>query len=259
MTYRVDARVFDATSADWSTYQSTNAGRLRNELLWQGLAGHLPSSPGRVLDLGAGTGELAARCHAEGHHVTLVDFSQAMLAEASRHLSGSRVQMICATFDEASGRLERGSFDVVACHSVLEFVQEPGQVIKFCAEWLTGRGVLSVAFGNSGHAPIRSAIVERDFDRAGREIEGPSEAVDCFGLPKHLLDPGEIRTLLVSHGLRPVVEHGIRVVADLLDPALAADPERFAALLALERQLMRMPAYAGVARYLQIVARGAAY
>lgn len=255
MTPPVNSTVFDASAADWQIYQGTNAGRLRNELLWRGLRPHLPQRACRVLDLGAGTGELAGRCHAAGHAVTLVDFSQAMLTEAARHLSGPGVTMICASVDEAPVNLSAASFDVVVCHSVLEFVEDPGRVIATCAGLLIDGGVLSVAFGNRHYAPLRSAIVERDLDRGRRDMAGTSAALDCFGLPKHLFEPDSMRALVRSHGLRIVADHGIRVVTDLLDPGVSSDPAHYDRLLALEVSMMAVDAYCDVARYVQVVAR----
>ena len=255
MSPSINSTIFDATAADWRIYQGTNAGRLRNELLWLGLRPHLPQQACRVLDLGAGTGELAARCRQAGHAVTLVDFSQAMLTEAARHLSGPGVTMICASVDEAPDRLADASFDVVVCHSVLEFVEDPGRVMRTCAGLLADGGVLSVAFGNRHHAPLRSAIVERDLDRGSRETAGTSEALDCFGLPKHLFDPDSMRSLVRSNGLRIVADHGVRVVTDLLDLSLSSDPARYDRLLALEVSMMGVDAYRDIARYVQVVAR----
>lgn len=244
------------TAADveaWLRYQGSPAGLLRTRLLWHGLRPHLPGTPGRALDVGAGTGEFSARLGHEGYVVVLVDTSAPMLAEAARRLGGREVRAIVGSVGDDRLTLEPESFDLVACHSVIEFVGDRAAVIARLVRALRVGGVLSLAFGNRHQGPLKAAVVQGDFARARRELDGSPETPDCFGRPRRLLDPAEVRAVLAREPLDVLQETGIRIVADLVSPAATEqDPE---GLAALEIALMGRPEYRALARYIHVVAR----
>ena len=246
--------VFDAAVGQWQQYQSGMPGRLRGALLRDGLAGHLPPAPARILDVGGGTGELAVGLASAGYDVTLVDFSTEMVRIAAEAGQQAGLTTICAGVDDLSAA-NVGSFDVVVCHSVLEFIDDPAAAVSKCLGCLRPEGVLSVAFGNLRYAPVKTALVERDFRRALCEADAGPQALDCFGLRKRLFDGSMMRSMLRESGLAIEAEYGIRVVCDYLPQAALEAEADYDALLALERRLMREPALRGVARYIQIVAR----
>jgi S-adenosylmethionine-dependent methyltransferase len=250
---RVEASRFDETIAEWRRYQTSVPGRVRTALLWRGLQPYLPATSARVLDLGGGGGEIAKSLALAGHAVTLVDYSAAMLALARENLAGCEVALVQGdVLDPALPIAPR--FDVVCCHSVMEFVADPSGLMARCAGWLSPGGVLSVAFGNRRHAALRAAITDGDLARALHDLAEPTDAKDCFGLRKRLFDGDEVCALVAGHGFELVTQNGIRVVTDLLRPDVVADPARYDALLELETALLTAPAYRQMARYVQLIA-----
>ena len=64
-----------------------------------------------ALDLGCGTGRLAARLAEAGHPVTAVDFSERMLAAAAQNAPGA--ELVCCGLEAAPDVLENRKFDCI--------------------------------------------------------------------------------------------------------------------------------------------------
>src|SRR5262245_8042849 len=76
---------FAAHLDSWHAWQQEPWGRMRYSVVWHVLEQHLPALGAglRILDVGGGDGQEALRLAQQGHHVTIVDYSAPMLAEAT--------------------------------------------------------------------------------------------------------------------------------------------------------------------------------
>ncbi|MEU4656583.1 class I SAM-dependent methyltransferase [Streptomyces sp. NPDC023723] len=88
----------------------------------------LPQRASDVLDLGCGTGSLALLAAEQGHRVTGVDSSPAMLARARAKPAGGDVVFL--TGDAAAPPVGERCFDVVLVRHVLWTLPGPGQVLR---------------------------------------------------------------------------------------------------------------------------------
>ncbi|MFD8914533.1 class I SAM-dependent methyltransferase [Streptomyces sp. NPDC059575] len=106
------------------------------------LRGWLPIPPADVLDLGCGTGSLALLAAEQGHRVTAVDSSPAMVELARAKLAGWDAAVVRG--DAAEPPVGAGSADVVLVRHVLWALPEPGKVLRRWRELLRpgGRFVL---------------------------------------------------------------------------------------------------------------------
>ena len=244
------AAVFDAKARAWQDYNTSAAGRLRHDIVLHHLLNNLGDAPLDVLDVGCGTGEMAADLASYGHNLTLLDFSPGMLNIAKQRCAGYAVRMVCADATQAVDQLGPEKFDGVLCHSLLEFAPDPVRLLDKLVRMVRPGGRLSVLVGNRYHAPLRSTFIQHDFARALSELDEDLHGEDLFGLPRQTFDPDDITDLLHARGLQIVREAGVRVFADLL-PSLAGIPDD---LMALELAASTRLPYRRLARFVLFIA-----
>lgn len=263
MTSDADRDRFQSEADKYAAYLETPEGRLRLDLPFANLREFLPmpseQSPLCALDLGCGTGANGLRLARLGFQVTLLDSSPAMLDIAKRAAQESqiaeKIEAKHGDADQLVNLFQVGTFDVILCHNVLEFVENPGAVLYAAARALrNASAMLSVLVRNRAGEVLKSAIVSGDLAAADHNLtdEWGSEAL--YGGKVRLFTPGTTRAMLKEASLEVVAERGVRVLSDYLSPrvSLSAEYER---IFALERKLGRRPDFAAVARYTHYLAR----
>ncbi|MGV9254479.1 class I SAM-dependent methyltransferase [Streptomyces sp. NPDC003697] len=95
------------------------AGRLRS---W------LPQPPGDLLDIGCGTGSLSLLAAEQGHRVTGVDRSPAMVERARAKLAGRDAVLLVG--DAAAPPVREGCFDTVLVRHLLWALPDPGRALR---------------------------------------------------------------------------------------------------------------------------------
>ncbi|GCD32715.1 methyltransferase [Streptomyces chrestomyceticus JCM 4735] len=115
------AEKFNTAMSAWREWQEAPGGRLRYALAEANLGRHLEGLPG-------GDGGDAVRLAARGHRVTTVDYAPAMLAAAVERAeaSGLTELITCVRADVHAlpVGLATGEFNVVLCHSLLQYVDD---------------------------------------------------------------------------------------------------------------------------------------
>ena len=92
------------------------------------LRGWLPRRAGDVLDLGCGTGSLSLLAAEQGHRVTGVDLSPAMIDLARAKLAGRDAVFLLG--DAAAPPVGEDRFDVVLVRHVLWTLPDPARVLR---------------------------------------------------------------------------------------------------------------------------------
>ena len=150
---------FSAGADLWADYGQRPLGRIRHELTWENLRPHLPAliegeAPPCVLEVGGGSGELALRLAQHGYRVWLLDYAAEMLDQA-RHVALSlsddaqaRLTFCTMPAEEASEAFAPGMFQVITCHTLLEYLEQPKATIAELARLLSRDGLLSISIVN---------------------------------------------------------------------------------------------------------------
>ncbi|MFC8429390.1 class I SAM-dependent methyltransferase [Streptomyces sp. NPDC057253] len=124
------------------------AGRLRE---W------LPEKASDVLDLGCGTGSLSLLAAEQGHRVTGVDLSPAMVERARAKLAGRDAVFLVG--DAARPPVGEQRFDVVLVRHVLWALPDPGRVLRGWWGLLRPGGRLVLVEGVWGAVGISAEVV----------------------------------------------------------------------------------------------------
>jgi SAM-dependent methyltransferase len=144
---------------------------------------HLPA--GRLLDVGCGTGDFVAGMAKLGWDATGIDFDEAAMASARRHL-GIKVF--------SGGLAEQGfpddAFDAITLSNVMEHLPEPLGTFAELKRILAPAGRIVIV------TPNPNSLGHRSFGRCWRGLEPPRHLF--------LFAPRTLRTLAERVGLRPI-------------------------------------------------------
>lgn len=254
---------FDAHVQAWDEYTSTPLGRLREALTLHYLGEHLGTLPARasVLDAGGGTGSYALALAQLGHEVWLTDFSAPMLDVARRKAADhgpellARIHLTQASAEEIPDRFAAGTFDLVLCHTLVEYVEDPWAALGSLSLMLRPEGLLSLLFVNTFTGPLRWALGKGEIARAHQSLQEEISSADLFGLPRRTFIAEELNDALARLGVDRVASYGVRVLADYLPAERLADDAYWTEVFALEASAGKRFPYRDIARYGYLVGR----
>lgn len=260
-TANSDDERFQCEADKYAAYLETPDGRLRADLAFANVHEFLPPSAPvlQVLDVGCGTGNLGLRFARLGSHVTLLDPSHAMLNLAERAAQSAGV-IGNVTLQHGDARqieelFASESFDLVLCHNVLEFVDDPGSVLRSTARMLRGpSGTISVLVRNQPGEVLKAALVNGDLTAAEHTLGAEWGDESLYGGKVRLFTANTLRTMLEDTSFTIAAERGVRVVSDYL-PAKISRTDHYEEIVQLERKLGAQPEFAAIARYTHFIAR----
>jgi len=262
MTANDDSERFGTGAAKYAAYLETPEGRLRIDLAFANLQDFLPQSTRSLLalDIGCGTGAIAVRLARLGLHVTLLDESLPMLdfAERAAREAGvtERIALKHGNATQFANLFPAASFDVILCHNVLEYVDDPCAVLRSAARALRDpSSVISVLVRNQAGEVLRAAILDGDLAAAENNLTAEWGHESLYGGKVRLFTAGGQQAMLLESSLAVKAERGVRVISDYLP--LKVYRTEYKRILELERKLGRRPEFAAIARYTHCLAHRA--
>lgn len=258
-----DSDRFRGGAGSYAAYLETPEGRLRSDLAFANVQEFLPlpsARSWRALDMGSGVGTMALRLACLGFHVTLLDSSPQMLdlAGSAAREAGmcERMAMKEGDASQAASLFEGQLFDLVLCHNLLEFVADPGGVLRAASQSMREDALLSVLVRTQAGEVLKAAILAGDLAGAEAGLSAEWGRESLYGGTVRLFSPPSLHEMLRQASLTAVAVRGVRAISDYLPPTISREAE-YGRILALERKLGSRPEFAAVARYAQFLVRRA--
>ncbi|HTW58739.1 MAG TPA: methyltransferase domain-containing protein [Terriglobales bacterium] len=259
-----DAERFQSGADKYAAYLKTPEGRLRLDLAFANLQDFLPQATRSLdaLDLGCGTGAMAVRLARLGLHLTLLDASEPMLdlAERAARQAGvkDRIALKHGNAAQSADFVDAGSFDLILCHNILEYVDDPGAVLHSAVRALRDpSSIISILVRNQPGEVFKAAIQDGDLAAAERNLTADWGHESLYGGRVRLFTAESLQALLRESLLAVTAERGVRVLSDYLPPRVSRNDE-YQRIFELERNLGKRPEFAAIARYTHCLARRAA-
>ncbi|OQQ15898.1 SAM-dependent methyltransferase [Streptomyces sp. M41(2017)] len=209
----------------------------------------------RVLDVGMGQGTQALRLARAGHQVTGLEQDATMLSVAREALAAepegirSRVRLVEGDGRENGVHFLPGSFDVVLCHGVLMYVQEPDALLAGLARMLAPGGLLSLLVRNADALAMRPGL-HGDW-AATLSAFDTTAYTNRLGLDVRADRLSTLTGTLAGIGAPLHAWYGVRVFTDTAADGAAVPPD-VETLLAAEERAGRTDPYRRVAALLHL-------
>jgi S-adenosylmethionine-dependent methyltransferase len=258
-----DFERFRTGAAKYAAYLETPEGRLRLDLAFANLQDFLPQATRSLhaLDLGCGTGAVAVRLARLGLHVTLLDASEAML-DFAKHAAQEagvweRIALKHGDTSQFANLFPAESFDVILCHNILEYVDDPCAVLRSAARVLRDpSSIISVLVRNQAGEVLKAAIHDGDLAATEHNLTAEWGNESLYGGRVRLFTAESLQAMLHESSLAVTAERGVRVLSDYLPPKVSRNYE-YERILELERKLGKRPEFAAIARYTHCLAHRA--
>jgi ubiquinone/menaquinone biosynthesis C-methylase UbiE len=258
-----DGERFRSGADKYASYLETPEGRLRLDLAFANLQDFLPQVKRSLfaLDVGCGTGAIAVRLARLGLHVTLLDASLPMLDFAKRAArEAGLMERIALKHGDVTRLATLGdaeSFDVILCHNILEYVDDPCAVLRSAARALRDpSSIISVLVRNQAGEVLKAAIQDGDMAATEHNLTTECGHESLYGGKVRLFAAESLQAMLVAASLEVTAQRGVRVLSDYLPPRVSRNHE-YERIFELERKLGRRPEFAAVARYTHCLAHRA--
>ena len=182
-----------------------------------GLYKHPPKT---LLDAGGGFGWMARKFAPLGVHCTVVDISSKMIDYGKSQWRLECNPEVCSeqeiVWKVQSIQETKGVFDMVSCHAVLEWVDQPEQVLDVLTKQVAKGGHLSLMVFN------RVALIWKNvlYGKLDKVLEDRMQGFGKSLTPKHAFTIEQVQSWLVERGFTIQRVSGIRVFHDYLEPTI---------------------------------------
>jgi S-adenosylmethionine-dependent methyltransferase len=254
-----EAPLFDEVGSAYAKHLRTLRGLVRNHVTRANLALHLEGTSGRrAIDVGSGPGGDALWLAGQGIDVVMVEPSGAMRKEARANLKREsdrvkrRVEIFAGDHCAALDRFGLEEFDVVLCHGVLIYQDDPQEFIGGLRRLCAPNGLISLTTKNARSLAFRPAL-GGDYSTA-YELLVADRSRGSLGVDTRAHTLQQLADWLFESRLLLANWYGIRVFTDHLADAEPSE-NSLEEILLLEMEASREEPYKHAARLLHVVAQ----
>ena len=200
----------------------------------------------RILDFGSGIG-VTANHYAAGNEVVAVEPSADSVQQ--RWQEYPYRQMVGST--DALGAMEDGSFDVIFCHNVLEYVPDREAILREFHRLLKPRGILSLVKHNRPGRVMQMVVLLNEFEKADALLNGEDGTASAYGTIHYYEDEDITRW---CDGFRIRETYGIRTFWDLQQKQEChKDPAWQEKMVAAELRVSQIQPYRDIAFFHHLI------
>ncbi len=234
-------------------------GRLQNSTRLFNLRKHIGDELLDILDAGGGNGVETMPLALEGHRLTLLDSSAAMLADGQRLAAGNNTSLrtIHGSVLDLGALVQPASYDLILLHNVIQYLDEAEvpKLLDSLHKALRPGGMLSLVSVNRYSSTLAKSIVYAEFEEAMEQLNSKHQYSRAFDHTVRVYTAEEMGQLLSDASFNVTNHYGVRIFIDYIaDNELKHSPEKYAQIEALERQLTDKFPYKHLARTFQLIA-----
>ena len=235
----------------------TLKGRIRLSVIDRDLRECVPElfaeQPLSLLDAGCGRAPVSNPLLAFGHSLSLVDVSVEMLKLALADVEGCSNKPAWfhgSVMQFQQQRWDGALFNVIFCHAVIEWVEDPLALLRSLKSMLAADGMLSLTFYNRDGL-IYKNLLRTNFSKIKQQSFSGSRRSLTPSYPRTI---EEVKQWSQTLGFNVVCHSGIRVFHDYIFNGADRDrsPEE---LLEMELEFSRYPAFRELGRYQHLILR----
>jgi len=238
----------------------TIKGKIREAVLMRDLTDYLSTIPNNrklnILDVGGGQGQVSLQLAKLGHHVVINDVSEQMLAQAkatSAELSIENVEFVhcplqhlITTISAETGEIQQ--FDIVLCHAVFEWLEDPESAFNILNQLTKDNGMLSLMFYNKVGQTL-SNLVYGNFDYIDAGMKG-KKVVKLN--PQSSLEPSNVYRWVEQHNRVITTKSGVRCFNDYMRD-ISMWQNKQTEIIEKELEYSQLSPYSDIGRYMHLI------
>lgn len=253
----VNSEEFEGILEKWKERQSFPWSRLVYSTSRLNINRHITDRPIKILDIGGGNGLDTIHFAKQGHSVTCLDYSAAMLGEAKQAAENQgvagRITFCQADAEAILDVLGDQQFDLILCHLVISFVADVSRLLKNTCQCLAPGGFLSLIAANRYSEAYLKACQANDLVAASEAVGTQEHFNAWFDRVLPMFSGEEVIDLLQKHGCTLAGHYGILCLCAYLPNEPKFEAEYFKALEQLEHQLTATYPYYLLARFYHVI------
>jgi len=250
---------FDVHLSSWKAEQDQPWMNLRYRLEYRNIRRYVGEHELSALDAGGGNAASAIQFAREGHLVTVVDSSEAMLTDgreaAQKAGLDERMKFHQAELVDLPTLFPEPSFDLVLCHNVIQYVEEVDRNLRALVQSLHSNGILSLMTINGYYEVYKVAFRELDLEKAIFQLDTDKTRATLFDVSMRSFSETELIEMLERAGCITLGLYGVRCLCDWLPNEPKYNPEFLRKLEELEYRLADRYPYYLLARFYQVIGR----
>ena len=235
-------------------------GKIRRAILHRDLFEHVPLSKQKmkIIDIGAGLGQVCLELAVRGHHVIYNDISLEMMSKAKTHAQelGLADKIEWNNFSYQQYLTQTSSkFDLIICHALLEWLEYPQHLLPTLVKHLHAGAYLSLCFYNPAGLVLRNLIFG-NFKLATTVFDMKPDVGSLT--PRQSSSLEEVRRWLAECNMEIISHTGIRVFSDYVMSKRGGNtlPEE---ILKMELEYSQREPFKQIGRYTHLICRVKSY